>query len=242
MMNIQQARDTGGRISSLINDGKIHEADDILLPILHEKTPFPVLGAIGMHLGTGDRIRVDGYLDQIAAGGTMGGWVVIASALRSRIPVNMPDLFSRCRTYTLMADTWYGVDIFGERVPGPALTLDFDQSVELLKPWRPDPNRWIRRMVGVAVHYRAKQAHGKDQFRPQVLMLLDLLDPMFSEKEYDAVKGVGWGLKTLGKFYPELLADWLVLQVRKPHSALMMRKAMKFLTPELRAKVLRKNP
>ena len=33
---------------------------------------------------------------------------------------------------------------------------------------------------------------------------------MFEEWEMDAVKGVGWGLKTLGKHYPDLVADWLV--------------------------------
>lgn len=25
----------------------------------------------------------------------------------------------------------------------------------------------------------------------------------------DAVKGMGWGLKTLGRHYPDLVADWL---------------------------------
>ena len=239
-MNIQEARDTGDRLAGLIATGKITEADEILSPILNGKTPFPILGGIGTRLGMGPIELVDNYLDNIAAQGTMGGWVVIASALRSRIPDDLPGLFERTRKYTLLADTWYGVDIFGERVPGPALVAQFDASIELLKPWRVDPSRWIRRMVGVAVHYWAKQAHGKEQFKPQVIMLLDLLSPMYSEKDYDAVKGVGWGLKTLGRFYPDIMADWLVLQNRKPHTALMLRKATTFLPADLRERAMRK--
>ncbi len=90
------------------------------------------------------------------------------------------------------------------------------------------------------MHYWAKQAHGKEQFKPQVITLLDLLAPMYSEKEYDAVKGVGWGLKTLGRFYPDIMAEWLARQNRKPHTALMLRKATTFLSVDLRERAMRK--
>lgn len=63
--------------------------------------------------------------------------------------------------------------------------------------------------------------------------LLDFLGPLFEEREMDAVKGVGWGLKTLGRYYPDLTASWLerqlVQQQRRPRP-LMVRKALKFLS------------
>jgi len=69
-------------------------------------------------------------------------------------------------------------------------------------------------------------------------MLLDLLEPMFEEQDTDAIKGVGWGLKTLGKHYPDLVADWLAQQVhRQRHPrALMLRKALTYLSEERRAR------
>ena len=62
---------------------------------------------------------------------------------------------------------------------------------------------------------------------------------MFGEWDVDAVKGVGWGLKTLGKHYPDLVADWLadqVVQRRRRHRTLMLRKALTYLSDEQRAR------
>ncbi|HEX9616936.1 MAG TPA: hypothetical protein VGA03_05930 [Anaerolineales bacterium] len=52
--------------------------------------------------------------------------------------------------------------------------------------------------------------------------MLDFLAPLFSERETEAVKGVGWGLKTLGRHYPDLVSDWLVEAAQRPHRALIM--------------------
>jgi hypothetical protein len=52
---------------------------------------------------------------------------------------------------------------------------------------------------------------------------------MFEERDVDAIKGVGWGLKTLGRYYPELVSGWLKKQVARPHKALMERKARMYL-------------
>jgi hypothetical protein len=63
---------------------------------------------------------------------------------------------------------------------------------------------------------------------------------MFGEWEMDAIKGVGWGLKTLGRHYPDQVADWLVEQVvhqGRRHRALMLRKALTFLSEEKRARL-----
>jgi hypothetical protein len=63
---------------------------------------------------------------------------------------------------------------------------------------------------------------------------------MFGEWEMDAVKGVGWGLKTLGKYYPAQATEWLIEQVahqQRRHRSLMLHKALAHLSEEQRAQV-----
>ena len=65
---------------------------------------------------------------------------------------------------------------------------------------------------------------------------------MFEEWDVTAVKGVGWGLKTLGRHYPDLVADWLaeqVVQRQRRHRALMLRKALTYLSDAQRARATR---
>jgi 3-methyladenine DNA glycosylase AlkD len=135
------------------------------------------------------------------------------------------------------ADIWYATDILAERVPGPALVADFDRTLTFLGKWREDENRWVRRTLGIAVHYWAKRSSGNEELESRAKELLDFLEPMFEEREIDAVKGVGWGLKTLGRYYPQVSADWLREQVvvrERPHRALMVRKALTYLGDDLR--------
>jgi hypothetical protein len=64
---------------------------------------------------------------------------------------------------------------------------------------------------------------------------------MFEEWDMRAVKGVGWGLKTLGRYYPDLVADWLATEVvagERRHRALMLRKALTYLSETQRQRVL----
>jgi hypothetical protein len=113
-----------------------------------------------------------------------------------------------------------------------------EETLPLLAPWRMDANRWVRRMVGVAAHFWAKRSKGSQELEQEAQRLLEFLEPMFSEWEMDAVKGVGWGLKTIGRHYPILIAEWLPGQLDRRHRALMRRKAVTYLPPELRARAL----
>ncbi len=235
-----EARAFGDRLASLVETGRIEEAHSILAPLLVERVPFTTLGRIGEMLGRKPRKVVRVFLDEIAAGGTMGGWVVIGSALGQHLADDPEGAFAHCRRYVAQAGIWYAADIFGERVPGPALVADFEHALHLLDPWRRDRDRWVRRTVGVAIHFWAKRSKGAEELRPQAKELLSFLEPMFSEWEIDAVKGVGWGLKTLGRHYPELLAAWLPRQVGRRHRALMLRKALNYLPQEMRQIVLQR--
>ena len=177
-------------------------------------------------------------MDLIAAGDKEGGWVVVGGVLHQDYPSQPENVFAECRRFIVAADKWYVADILSERVPGPALVEDFDQARALLAPWRNDSNRWVRRSVGVAVHFWAKRAHGDPALAERAKILLKSLEPMFGEWEMDAVKGVGWGLKTLGRYYPFQLADWLVAQSGRRHRRLILRKALTYLPERERDRVL----
>ncbi len=147
--------------------------------------------------------------------------------------------FARCRAFIVAAGAWYAADILGERVPGPGLVAHFPPALELLAPWREDGNRWVRRTVGISVHFWAKRSRGAADRIAQAQALLNLLEPMFAEWDMDAVKGVGWGLKTLGKYYPDLVANWLAQRVvpgQPRYRTLMLCKALTYLPAGQRAR------
>lgn len=242
-MRTQQARELGERVATLVQTGKIVQPYAILAPVLAERTRFTLLGYIGEAIGAGPLEPVNAFLQHVAMHGTEGGWVIIGTALGQQLDRDPAGAFTRCRDYVIAADIWYGADILGERVPGPALVAGFQPALDLLAPWRADPNRWVRRTVGVAAHFWAKRSRGAAEHADRAETLLAFLSPMFEEWDMDAIKGVGWGLKTLGKHYPDLVADWLAQQVvhrGRRHRALMLRKATTYLSDAQRARALKK--
>lgn len=236
-MKTQQARELGARIAELVQAGKGEKAYGLLGPVLAERTPFGLLEHIGTAVGTAPIEVVNPFLDRIAAERTEGGWVVIGSALGKHLDRDLSGVLERCRSFIMPADTWYATDILGERVPGPALVTAFEPALALLKPWRVDSNRWIRRAVGVSVHFWAKRSQGAAELTDQAGTLLTFVEPLFEERDRDAVKGVGWGLKTVGRHYPDPVADWLAQQIvhrQRRCRATMLRKALTYLTDEQR--------
>lgn len=260
-MKAQEARELGGRVAAFVQTGQIDQAYALLAPVLAERTPFRLLNLIGEAVGAGPlgaacpehtgpersrrSRRVSGFLDRIAAEKTEGGWAVIGCALGEQLDRDPAGALARCRAFIIAGDVWYAADILGERVPGPALVTGFQPALTLLTPWREDANAWVRRAVGVSVHFWAKRSGGAAEHVAQAEELLAFLEPMFEEWDMDAVKGVGWGLKTLGRYYPDLVADWLAQQIvpsQRRHRALMLRKALKYLSDEQRARVAGGNP
>jgi hypothetical protein len=233
----QEARELGGQVAALVQAGQITEAYALLAPVLAGRTTFDLLRRIGEIVGAGPLDPTNEFLDLIATDKTEGGWAVIGSGLGAQMERDLEGAFSRCRDFIIAGDAWYAADILGERVPGPALVEHFQPALELLAPWRADGDAWVRRAVGVAVHFWSKRSRGAVEQAARAERLLTFLEPMFGEWDMDAVKGVGWGLKTLGRYYPELVADWLPGQVARRHRALMLRKALTYLSDEQRIRV-----
>ena len=238
-MNMQEAVQLAEQISGYVQASENGNAYALLAPILAERTPFQYSDRIGGTIGNGQIQLVNTFLAEIARYKTEGGWVVIGGALRAQLDRDLQGAFERAAEFMVAADVWYGSDILGERVPGPGLVAHFEVALPLLQFWRDHPNRWVRRAVGVAIHFWAKRSKGNPDLDGQAAALLDLLEPMFEEWQMDTVKGVGWGLKTLGRYYPELLVAWLPGQVHRKHRAIMLNKAMQFLTEEQKLRVKR---
>jgi 3-methyladenine DNA glycosylase AlkD len=238
-MKAEDARELGGHIAALVQAGKLDEAYVLLTPLLATRTPFRALDLVAEAISTGPLEQASAFLEQIAANETMGGWVIIATALGCRARYDLAGAFARCRQYIIVADVWHATDTFGERVTGPALVADFQPALDVLSLWRQDTNRWVRRNVGVAVHFWAKRARGAPEQTGAAKDLLAFLEPMFEERDPDAVKGVGWGLKTLGRHFPELVVAWLreqTVQRNRSCRALILRKALTYLSEDQRAR------
>ncbi len=229
-LSSSEATNLGRQTACLLQSGDSGGALGLLAPLLCERIRFPLLERVGAPLGDLPPAVCYPFLEQVASLRSEGGWVVIGSALRSQLAFDLPGALAHSRDFTILADVWYGADILGERVPGPALLTDFPAALGVLSAWRSAPNAWVRRSVGVAVHFWAKRSLGAPACLPQAAELLALLDPLFEEHQIDAIKGIGWGLKTLGRYYPALVSAWLDSQPasRRP-TALMVRKARKYL-------------
>jgi 3-methyladenine DNA glycosylase AlkD len=147
------------------------------------------------------------------------------------------EALEEARRFILLADAWHAADAIAERVPGEGLRASFDEAAARLAAWRGEYSLWLRRSVGVAAHYYAKRERD-DPVR--AAQLLDLLAPLLEERNTSAVKGIGWGLKTIGRYHPDLLADWLRCQLadRGPR-LLMVRKAVTYLPQGYKSEFLR---
>lgn len=62
------------------------------------------------------------------------------------------------------------------------------------------------------------------------------MNSILKKKQVDAVKGIGWGLKTISKHHPGLLTEFLERQFKsgKKISELIVRKAITYLDEERR--------
>jgi hypothetical protein len=239
-MHRAEVRQLAARCRDELAAGEVELPLKRLQPLIAARTPFPILDLAGQIIAEAaqvDRAAFIGLLDGLAATDEIGAWPFIGSALAAAgLQFGTARAFAEARRYILQASVWHATDAIGERVLGEGLRADFDVAVSLLRHWRDEACPWLRRSVGVAVHRYAK----RERDRPQAAArLLGLLAPMLEERDTAAIKGVGWGLKTIGRTYPDLLVPWLrdQIAVKKPRK-LMVRKAVTYLPDDVRREFL----
>jgi 3-methyladenine DNA glycosylase AlkD len=236
-MNKREATAVSQECLARATKGSPDAALKTLHPLLSQKLPFPLLDHAGNILGNLARERPQGLLsilDKIEMTKAMGGYVIIGSALARFTTYDLHKALDKAKEYIIRGNTWYVTDIIGERVPGKALVDHFEETLPILKAYYTEPNLWVKRSVGVAVHYFAKRIRDD---REKANSLLELLSPYFEEEDTRVVKGIGWGLKTLGRYYPDLVVDFLKSQNGKKPSKLLLRKATTYLPPDKKEEI-----
>jgi len=236
----QQAREAAKKCVESINRNNMKALWEVLNPILDAKVPFPLLDEMGKILGEAGKFSLPKYLevfDEIFARGRMGGYVILGQALGRLLDVEFEASLSKAREYIAKGAEWYVCDIIGERVLGPALVNHFERALPYLEGLTREEDRWVRRSIGVAVHFFAKE-RPKDQERVRKLLALSSL--LIEDHRRDVVKGVGWGLKTIGKYQPRLIEEYLQEALKsKRLSKLMLRKASTYLDEKVKENLLR---
>lgn len=216
-----------------IENGKINSVWDKLLPVLNERTSFKMLDIIGRKIGErilSFRSKYLEFFDLLSVKKLMGGYVVIAQALIFLLPENCSECFEKVRKYLIEGDEWYVCDIFGERVLGYAIINHYEKTRTMFQEFVCDDNHWVRRSVGVAAHLFAKRCRGDKRDDKKAAEILELLTPQICERDIRIIKGIGWGLKTLGRYYPELLVPHIKTQIgSKRVSAVIIRKCTTYL-------------
>ncbi len=238
-MTRREARELAEKCLELLAAGQEEAAPEALASLLCAKVPFPILDLVGKTLGENgkqEQQRLLALFDRLVQTGAMGAYVIVGQGL---IAVNDVDLrlsFARAREYIVRGDAWYVADIIGERPLGHGLPTHFDEAVGLLEGFTGDANHWARRSVGVAVHFFAKRVRDAPV---RIRRLLALLAPLIEEQDTAALKGIGWGLKTIGRYYPDLLVPFLrrELATKRPRR-LLLRKATTYLDEAVREEIL----
>lgn len=214
-------------VQRLVSERKIAPLFLTLKPLLDSKCAFPKLDRIGKILGecadTNERDLVS-LLDKIVEYNAMGGYVIVGQALVQMLETNFARAMKLGQKYIEIGACWYVCDIIGERCFGQALNRHFESALPYLRSLLNDKNDWVKRSAGVAIHLFVKR-NKTDQ--KNIQLLLQAVEPHIEEKNIDVVKGIGWGLKTIGKYHPDLMDTFLRKQFSKKRklSGLMLSKA-----------------
>ena len=238
-MNIKWARSTAEKLVEAVESDNKELFWDVLNPVLDSKVPFPYLDEMGKILGTKgkqDHQRYFDEFDEIIEANKMGGYVIVGQALAQLLETQLKPSIYKAKEAVIKGKTWYVCDIIGERVFGQALVDHFEPAFRVIQKMTSTQEQEVKRSIGVGVHFFAKR-RPKDVDRMK--HLLSMLTVMVEDKRVFVVKGVGWGLKTIGRHQPKLIEDYVqnVLKTKNV-SKLMLRKATKYLDDETKQKLL----
>lgn len=173
--------------------------------LLNKKVKFPLLEFASKELmqiiPVKNQIK---FLDSVINLKTIGGNVIAGIMLQSRLPKHFSESFNCAVNYICFGDEWYVCDIIGERVFGYALLTQPEKTIPLLNKFKKHYNDWIIRSIGVATHYAVKKGLKKKYVEQMFTVLLS----MSHTTNFHIKKGVGWGVKTIAKFHPEIVEKY----------------------------------
>ncbi|MBS1677914.1 MAG: DNA alkylation repair protein [Actinobacteria bacterium] len=141
-------------------------------------------------------------------------------------PADIPAI----RRYVASSGTWALVDPLSVDVLGHLL-LAHPEATGRLDPWTRDRDFWVRRAALLSQIRPLKAGAAFDRFAGWA-------DPMLEEREFFIRKAIGWVLREAGKSRAPEVYEWLLPRAPRA-SGVTIREAVKYLSPEARAAILR---
>lgn len=179
--------------------------DQFHIHILKKKIRFPVLEYIGRELHRTIPLKEQiGVTDEIIKLGEIGGNVIAGIILQFRLENHFKESVHKALEYIASGDQWYVCDIIGERVLGHALLTQPEKTIPLLKKFTTHSDKWIVRSVGVATHYAVKKGLPKSHSDQSFQILLSCS----TVTDFHTKKGIGWAVKTMAKFHPDIIKKY----------------------------------
>jgi hypothetical protein len=218
-------------ISKNIKEEEYNKALDILRPVLDEKIKFYKLDRLGLELGKinlEDKEKFIHFTDKVIEYDAMGGYVIVSKSLIPLLEEDLNKVMKKSMEYILRGDIWHACDNVSERSIGQGLVDHFEETLPWLNKFLASGEPWLQRSAGVAVHFYTKRVRDDPE---GIKRLLEILDPYTEVKDTNAAKGIGWGIKTMGRYYPDITIEFLkaVKKSDKKISNIIWRKAITYL-------------
>lgn len=134
----------------------------------------------------------------------IGGWVVSGMVLQQHLNNQLLKCVDEAINYIIEGNEWYVCDIVGERVMGHGLLKYPEIMLPILPRLVSHEDKWIVRSVGVAAHYATK----KGMLAPHAEEVFKLLLSLANTTDFHTKKGIGWGVKTIAKYHPQIIEKY----------------------------------
>jgi hypothetical protein len=233
-------RELSKEITSRIEAEKYSEALEKLTPILDKKVKFYKLDKLGLELGRNnlkEKEKFFRFLDYVIDYDAMGGYVIASKSMITFLDDDLDTVMKKSREYILKGNVWHVCDNISERSIGQGLVDHFEETLPWLDKFLSSGEPWLQRSTGVAIHFYIKRVRDDPERADK---LLGLIEPYLEVKSNDAVKGLGWGLKTMGRYYPDVQIPFLrkIRKSGKVVSGIIWRKALTYLDENEKAEIM----
>jgi 3-methyladenine DNA glycosylase AlkD len=235
----QRAAELALECSAYLSGDNLDAFWSCLQPVVEAKFSNESLSLFGEILGEEAAKDPDRYFrafDEMIAMKSHGCYLIVAKALSKMLETHFEPCWHRARDYIAQGESFEASDYVGQGVLGEALIRYFDQTVGVLEELSRDESRWVRRAVGAAVQFFSEEVRDADRNR----RLLELTLPLMGSDDEVVLKGVGWGLKTIGRYHPDLLEKFLKTHIgRRGISLAVVKKAVAYLDPSVGQDLMR---
>jgi hypothetical protein len=170
--------------------------------VVSSKIKFPALEHLAILVNDWlPTSEVPSFIEKVVAMDQIGSYPFCGKLIQLQLENDLLGSFRLAAKSIHAGDVWYACDTISERVYGMGLLHFWEEAFPLVKKLSSSKNHWDRRGVGVATHLTVKW--GLDPKRSADLLELALKRQAATHHEEKT--GIGWGLKTIAKFHPELL-------------------------------------